>query len=342
MPIAELRRLRKNKNIRNWVSQHELRPKDIILPYFLVEGKNVKKPITSMPGIYHLSVDNLTKDIGEIKGLHSVLLFGVSNEKDNQAKNSYRKNGIVQKAIKAIKKEFKDLIIISDVCLCGYTAHGHCGIVKNQKSRIKDPCLPHRKEKYYQKLKNFEIDNDKTLKILVRIALSQAQAGADFVAPSAMMDGQVRAIRQTLDKKGFKDTGILAYSAKYASCFYGPFREALDSKPAFGDRKTYQMDFRNSYQALREIKQDIDEGADIVMIKPALAYLDIIYRARQEFNIPIAAYNVSGEYSMIKKLNDRDKNAQKELALEVLTSIKRAGADLIITYWAKDLLKWLK
>lgn len=324
MPIAELRRLRKNKNIRNWVSQHELRPKDIILPYFLVEGKNVKKPISSMPGICHLSVDNLTKDIKEIKGLNSVLLFGVSNEKDNRAKNSYKKNGIVQKAIKAIKKEFKDLIIISDVCLCGYTSHGHCGIVKNQK------------------LKNFEIDNDKTLKILARIALSHARAGADFVAPSAMMDGQVRTIRQALDKRGFKDTGILAYSAKYASCFYGPFREALDSKPAFGDRKTYQMDFRNSYQALREIKQDIDEGADIVMVKPALAYLDIIYRARQEFNIPIAAYNVSGEYSMIKKLNSRDKNAQKELALEVLTSIKRAGADLIITYWAKDLLKWLK
>ncbi|MBU0478195.1 porphobilinogen synthase [bacterium] len=321
MPAVRLRRLRKDKAVRDWISQTELRPKDIILPYFVVEGKNVKEPIKSMPGVYHLSIHNLLKDITEAQkaGIESILLFGIPETKDEIGSQAYRKNGVVQKAIKAIKKEFKDLIVITDVCLCGYTSHGHCGIVKNK-----------------------SIDNDATLEVLVEIALSHAEAGADFAAPSTMMDGQVRAIRESLDKGGFKDVGILAYSAKYASNFYGPFREALDSAPEFGDRKTYQMDYRNSDEALREVKQDIDEGADIVMVKPALAYLDIIYRAKEKFNIPIAAYNVSGEYSMIKKVSAGDKTRERDLALEVLTSIKRAGADLIISYFGKKVGKWLR
>ena len=321
MPTVRLRRLRKNNTIRDWVSETQLHPKDIILPYFIVEGKGVKEPIKSMPGVYHLSIDNLIKNIDEIRkmGIQAILLFGIPKFKDNLGSQAYKKDGIVQRAIKAIKKEFKDLIVITDVCLCGYTSHGHCGIVKGGR-----------------------IDNDETLKVLSKVALSHAEAGADFVAPSAMMDGQVRAIRESLDNGGFKDVGILAYSAKYASNFYGPFREALDSAPQFGDRKSYQMDYRNSDEALREIKQDIDEGADIVMVKPALSYLDIIHRAKKSFNVPLAAYNVSGEYSMIKKASGGDKIKERDLALEVLTSIKRAGADLIITYHAKEVAKWLR
>lgn len=318
MQVARLRRLRQSANLRDWISQTRLDPKDIILPYFVVEGRNVKKEIKAMPGVYHFSIDNLLKDIREAKGIKSILLFGIPKTKDEIGSQAYRDDGIVQKAIKAIKRELKKLIVITDVCLCGYTTHGHCGIVKGRK-----------------------IVNDETIKLLAKIALSHARAGADLVAPSAMMDGQVRAIREALDKNRFDETGILAYSAKYASSFYGPFREALDSRPQFGDRKSYQMDYRNADEALREIKQDIDEGADIVMVKPALAYLDIIYRAKQKFNVPIAAYNVSGEYSMIKKLAGGDKIREKEFALEVLTSIKRAGADLIISYFGKEVLRWL-
>ncbi len=318
MPAVRLRRLRRNSIIRNWISQSQLDPKNIILPYFIVEGRAVKEAIQSMPGVYRLSIDNLLKDISEARGIPAILLFGTLKKKDKAGSGAYNKKGVVQKAIKAVKKEFKDLIVITDVCLCGYTSHGHCGIVKNKK-----------------------VDNDASLKALAKIALSHAEAGADFVAPSAMMDGQVRAIREALDRKGFKDIGILAYSAKYASNFYGPFREALDSGPQFGDRKTYQMDYRNSDQALREIKQDIDEGADIIMIKPALAYLDIIYRAKQQFNIPLAAYNVSGEYSIVKAYSQSN-DIEKKLALEILTSIKRAGADFIISYWAKDIRKWMR
>lgn len=330
MQAVRLRRLRANEFIRDWVSETVLHPKHIILPYFVVEGRNVnpvrersfsngvKKEIRSMPGVYHLSLDYVLKDLKEAYGIKAILLFGIPKTKDAKGSEGYKKDGVVQKAIKAIKKKYKDLIIMTDVCLCGYTSHGHCGIVKGNR-----------------------IDNDETLKILAKIALSHAEVGADFVAPSAMMDSQVKAIRQALDKKGFNDVGILAYSAKYASNFYGPFREALDSAPQFGDRKSYQMDFRNAQEALREIKQDIDEGADIVMVKPALAYLDIIYRAKEKFNIPIAAYNVSGEYSMIKKASDGDKARERDLALEVLTSIKRAGADFIISYFGKEVGKWL-
>ncbi len=316
--VIDLRRLREKSFVRDWISETQLHPKDFILPYFVVEGKRVKNPIKAMPGVYHLSIDNLLKDIPEAVGIKSILLFGIPTKKDETGSLSYKKDGIVQRAVRAVRRKFKELVVITDVCLCAYTTHGHCGIVKGKR-----------------------IDNDASLKILAKIALSHAEAGADFVAPSAMMDSQVRAIRQSLDKKGFKDVGILAYSAKYASNFYGPFREALGSTPQFGDRKSYQMDFRNADEALREIKQDIDEGADIVMVKPALAYLDIIYRTKQEFNIPIAAYNVSGEYSAIKKLSEGDKTKEKELALEVLTSIKRAGADFIISYFGKEVEKWL-
>lgn len=313
--------------IRGIASQTRISAGDLVMPYFALRGRNKKETIKSMPGIYRLSIDNLVKDIKETRGLgiNSALLFGIPVKKDEYAKEAYSEDGVVQKAIKAIKKDIGDIIIITDVCLCGYTSHGHCGIRKSQNPKVKS--------------QNRIIDNDKTLKVLAKIALSHAYAGADFVAPSAMMDGQVRAIREALDKNGFQDTGILAYSAKYASNFYGPFREALDSTPEFGDRKTYQMDYRNADEALREIEKDINEGADIVMVKPSLAYLDIIYRAKEKFNIPLAAYNVSGEYAMVKAYCQKP---EKELVLEILTGIKRAGADIIITYHAKEAARWLK
>lgn len=331
MPAIRLRRLRKNKLIRDWVSQVDLRPKDLILPYFVIDGTNKKEPIESMPGIYRVSADNLIKDMEEAAslGIKAVLLFGVCRKKDAKGSESYSKDGVVQRAIRLIKKRIKDIIIITDVCLCGYTSHGHCGIVTPQK------------RKSSAKAQNRIIDNDETSKILAKIALSHAEAGADLVAPSAMMDGQVGAIRDALDKYGFRDMGILAYSAKYASSFYGPFRDALGSAPRFGDRKSYQMDFRNSDEALRKMEQDISEGADIVMVKPALAYLDIIYRAKEKFEIPIAAYNVSGEYAMVKSYC-KGQESEKGLVLELLTAIKRSGADFIITYHAKEAAGWLK
>jgi len=326
MPHIRLRRLRKNEYIRNWVGESDLRPKDLILPYFVTKGKNVKEPIPSMEGIYRLSPDNLLKDLKGLNtlGIKAILLFGICNKKDGKGSTAFSKNGVVQKTVKAIRKNIKDIVIITDVCLCGYISHGHCGIIKGSRSPVSGP-------------RNYIIDNDATLKVLAKIALSHAEAGTDFVAPSAMMDGQVRCIRETLDKNDFKDVGILAYSAKYASGFYGPFRDALASRPQFGNRKSYQMDFRNSDEALRAMALDIEEGADIVMVKPALAYLDIIHRAKERFNAPIAAYNVSGEYSLVKGLAE-----EKDLILEILTGIKRAGADFIITYHAKEAARWLK
>ena len=282
MRPVRLRRLRRNAKIREWVSQTQLSPRDIILPYFVTSGKGVKKPVKSMPGVYHLSVDNMIKDLSNVRGIKAILLFGISRKKDAFASTAYEKSGVVQNAIKAIKCRYKDLVVITDVCLCGYTPHGHCGIAKNNAK--------------------FIVDNDATLEILSKIALSHAASGADFVAPSAMMDGQVKAIRMSLDSSGFKDTGILSYSAKFASAFYKPFRDALNSAPKFMGRESYQLDYRNVDQALREVEQDIAEGADITMIKPALAYLDIIHRVKEKFNIPLAAYNVSGEYNMIKML----------------------------------------
>jgi porphobilinogen synthase len=338
MGIIDLSRLRKNRILRDGLSQTRLDTKDLILPYFVREGSKLREPIKSMPGVYRFSLDELLKDIAQLRQLRSILLFGICEKKDLNGSSSYSKNGVVQKAVRAIKKEFKNLVVITDVCLCGYLEHGHCGILKNS-SPVAVNSLG-RNNKLYNK-KKVIIDKDKTLAVLAKIALAHAQAGADAVAPSAMCDGQVRAIRDTLDKHGLQKTAILAYSAKYASNFYGPFRDALNSSPKFGDRKTYQLDFRNSDGALREIEQDINEGADIVMVKPALGYLDIIYRARQKFNLPLAAYNVSGEYAMLKKISQGNPQLEKDLVLETLTAIKRAGADFIITYFAKDIARWL-
>lgn len=317
-------RLKIDNLIRDLAPQTELGLNSLIMPYFAVEGENKKETIELLPGIYRLSVDNLIKEIRETNtlGIKAILLFGVSRKKDAQASDSYREDGITQRAIMAIRENIKDSIIITDVCLCGYTTHGHCGILKTPNAVI--------------------IDNEKTVKILAKIALSHAAAGADMVAPSAMMPGQVKAIREILDKNGFEEVGILGYSAKYASNFYGPFREALDSHPQFGDRRSYQLDYRNRDTALREIEADIQEGADIVMVKPALSYLDIIERAKQNFNLPIAAYNVSGEYALVKFGSVKGLFNEKEAIREILTSIKRAGADLIITYHAKEVAKWLK
>ena|SRR3989338_514285 len=343
--ITRLRRLRKDEATRDLVSETNLFPHNLIMPYFVIAGKNKQEPIKSMPGINRLSLDNLVKDIEEIRrlGIKAVLLFGLAQKKDKVGSEAYAKSGLIQKAIKALKKEVKDIIVITDVCLCGYTSHGHCGILKVVDSLSLMVDGKQKKASHKLSTINYQpkIDNAATLRVLAKITLSHAQAGADFVAPSAMMDGQVKAIREALDKQVLQKTRILAYSVKYASNFYGPFREALDSQPQFGDRKTYQMDFRNSDEALREIEADIKEGADIVMVKPALAYLDIIRRAKDKFNLPLAAYNVSGEYAMVKAYC-QGRDTEKKLVLEILTSIKRAGADLIITYHAKEAAKWLK
>ncbi|MCM8823583.1 MAG: porphobilinogen synthase [Candidatus Omnitrophica bacterium] len=346
MEFVRLRRLRRNESIRELVSQTQISIKDLIAPYFVIEGRDKRERIRSMPGVFRLSIDNLLKDIKETKdlGIKAIILFGIPDKKDETASEAYSKDGIIQKAIKAIRKNFKDIVIITDVCLCGYTPHGHCGIIKGVDGL--SFMVDGRQKKKSHKLSTVnyqpEIDNDQTLKILAKIALSHAEAGCDFVAPSAIMDGQVKAIREALDENGFGDTGILAYSAKYASNFYGPFREAVGSFPQFGDRKSYQMDYRNSSDALREIEEDIKEGADIVMVKPALAYLDIIYKAKHKFNVPIAAYNVSGEYSLVEIGASKGIVDKRQLIIEILTSIKRAGADLIITYHAKEVAKWLK
>lgn len=321
MAFIRLRRFRISPAIRDLVSETKLSVSNFILPYFVIEGRNKKEAINLFPGVYRLSIDNLIKDINEAKslGIKAILIFGASKKKDARGSSAYSNGGIVQKALREIKKKIKDITVITDVCLCSYTSCGHCGIVKGK-----------------------QVDNDSTLRILAKVALSHARAGADFVAPSAMMDGQVKIIREALDKNGFNKVGILGYSAKYASNFYGPFREALGSSPKFTDRKAYQMDYRNSDEAMLEIGQDIKEGADIVMVKPALAYLDIIQRAKETFNLPIAAFNVSGEYSLIKEGAKKGIVDERGIILEILTAIKRAGADLIITYHAKEAAKWLK
>jgi porphobilinogen synthase len=285
-----------------------------------VPGDNIKEEIDSMPGVYHFSIDLLIEEVKEVRdvGIPAILLFGVPSYKDELGSEAYSEEGIVQKAVREIKEKVPEIVVITDVCMCGYTIHGHCGIVENG-----------------------QVLNDRTVDYIAKIALSHVEAGADIVAPSDMMDGRVAAIRKLLDSKGFVNTPIMAYSAKYASSFYGPFREAANSFPQFGDRKSYQMDYGNSNEALREIALDIEEGADIVMVKPALSYLDIIRRVKDNFNIPIAAYNVSGEYSMVKAAAKMGWIGEKSVVLEILTSIKRAGADMIITYFAKDVAKWL-
>jgi porphobilinogen synthase len=287
---------------------------------FVMPGKNKKVPVKSMPGIHKQSIDNLVKEIREAKklGIKAILLFGIPEHKDEMGTEGYDENGIIQQAVREIKKKVQDVLIITDVCMCEYTSHGHCGIIKDG-----------------------DVDNDETLEYLARMSVSHAKAGADIVAPSDMMDGRVGVIRDELDGHGYKDVAIMSYAAKYASAFYGPFREAAESPPQFGDRRSYQMDPPNIREALREIELDIEEGADIVMVKPALPYLDVIHAARQEFDHPVAAYNVSGEYSMVKAAGKLGWIDEELVMMEVLTSIKRAGADLILTYFAKDAAKVL-
>lgn len=314
-PITRLRRLRLNQTIRDLVKETEYTLNDLIYPMFIIPGKNKKEEIESMPDIFRLSIDNALKEIDAVykAEVKAVLLFGIPDKKDDIATGAYSKDGIVQKTVKAIKKEFKDLIVITDLCLCEFTDHGHCGVIH---------------EGY--------VDNDETLELLSLTALSHAEAGADIIAPSDMMDGRVSKIREALDDNEFINTSIMSYSAKYASAFYGPFRDAAQSAPQYGDRKSYQMDPPNVREAIREIEQDIEEGADIVMVKPALSYLDVITEARSEFNHPLAAYNVSGEYSMVKAASKMGWIDEDKIVSEILTSIKRAGADLIITYFAKQ------
>jgi len=319
-PAYRPRRLRRNSNLRKLLAETKLSVDDLIYPMFVRPGKNKKVPVSSMPGIYKQSIDNLIKEIRGVKklGIKAILLFGIPERKDEMGTEGYDENGIIQKAIKEIKKKVKDIIVITDVCMCEYTSHGHCGIIKDG-----------------------DVDNDETLQYLARMSLSHAQAGADMVAPSDMMDGRVGVIRDELDANGFSSIAIMSYAAKYASAFYGPFREAAESPPQFGDRRSYQMDPPNVREALREIELDIEEGADIVMVKPALAYLDVIRAAREGFDHPIAAYNVSGEYSMVKAAGKLGWIDEELVMMEVLTSIKRAGADLILTYFAKDAAKVL-
>jgi len=314
------RRLRKSEAIRELISETSLNIKNFIYPLFIIEGNKKKVPIKSMPDIYRLSIDMLGEEIEEILkfGIRAILLFGVVEDKDEYGSKAYDENGVVQKAIRYIKKNYPEICIFTDVCLCGYTTHGHCGIVKDDK-----------------------ILNDETLEILSKIALSHAYSGADFVCPSSMMDFQVKYIREALDNNKFYDVGIMSYSAKFSSSFYGPFREAADSSPKFSDRSSYQMSFSNIKEALKEIEIDIKEGADIVMIKPALCYLDIIRKASEIFNVPLSAYNVSGEYSMIKLMASYGYIDYKKAVIEVLTSIKRAGASIIITYFAKEVSRWI-
>jgi porphobilinogen synthase len=294
--------------------------KDFVYPLFVTHGRDVYEPVEPMPGVYQLSLDRLVAEVAEISGLGipSVLLFGLPDHKDALGTEAYDPHGIIQEAIRAIKQVSPQLLVMTDVCLCEYTDHGHCGVIVDDR-----------------------VDNDETLELLARVALSHAEAGADVVAPSAMMDGQVGAIRRALDEGGFSLIPIMAYSAKYASAFYGPFRAAADSTPRFGDRRGYQMDPANARQAIREMEMDIQEGADMIMVKPALVYLDVIVRARQAFNHPIAAYNVSGEYSMVKGAAANGWLEGQAAILEIITAIKRAGADIIITYHAKEVARWL-
>ena len=318
--MVRLRRLRRTPTIRRMVRETSISVDDLIYPVFVKHGKGERQPIPSMVDQYRLSVDELVKEAAEVwsLGIPALILFGLPKKKDELGSEAYAGDGIVQQAVAAIKEKVPELILVTDVCLCEYTDHGHCGIIEDG-----------------------HVDNDATLQILSRIALSHAKAGADFVAPSDMMDGRVKAIRGTLEKDGFKDTGILAYAVKYASSFYGPFREATDCAPQFGDRAGYQMDPANAREALKEAFTDVEEGADIIMIKPALPYLDIIHQVRANINLPIAAYNVSGEYAMVKAADQNGWIAGEKVMMEILLSIKRAGADLILTYFAKEVAKLL-
>jgi porphobilinogen synthase len=321
-PLVRMRRLRRTPVLRDMMHKIRLHPSDLIYPIFVDANAQEPVPITSMPGCFRLPIQHVVDEVKQTidQGVKAVILFGIPSKKDESGSEAFAENGIVQQTIRNLRNEFSnELVVIADVCLCEYTSHGHCGVVKDG-----------------------EIMNDRTLEILQKVAVSQAKAGADIVAPSGMMDGQVRFIRAALDDAGFNHVAIMAYSAKYASCFYGPFREAVECSPKCGDRKSYQMGYGNPDEALREMELDINEGADIIMVKPALAYLDIICLAKSKFRVPIAAYNVSGEYAMVKAAAQMGRIDEKAAILEILTGIKRAGADLIITYFAKDVGVWLK
>lgn len=314
-PEYRPRRLRKNENLRRLIRETRLSVDSLVCPLFVVPGSKVKKPITSMPGQFQVSVDHLVKEAAVIRdlGIPAVLLFGIPEKKDDLAGGAFARKGIVQRAVSALKESIPDMMVITDVCLCEYTSHGHCGMLDGD-----------------------DVDNDTTIQVLGETALSHARAGADMVAPSAMMDGQILAVREALDEGGYETTPVMAYSAKYASSFYGPFREAAESAPQWGDRKSYQMDPANSDEAIREMTLDVAEGADILMVKPALAYLDVIRRAREEFDLPLAAYNVSGEYAMVKAAAAMGHLDGERAMMEILLSLRRAGADIIITYHAKE------
>ena len=320
-PIHRPRRLRRNENLRRMTRETHLRVDDLIMPLFIVPGTGVENPIGAMPGIAQLSVDRAAEECQQIRdlGIPGVILFGIPDEKDTVGSDAYNDNGIIQRALRALKEEVPGLTLITDVCLCEYTDHGHCGLIKGN-----------------------DVENDATLELLVKESLSHVRAGADMVAPSDMMDGRVGAIRQALDREGFPHIPIMAYASKFASGFYGPFREAAESTPQFGDRRSYQMDPANGDEALREVALDIEEGADIVMVKPALPYLDIIRRVKEKFGYPLAAYNVSGEYAMLKAAALNGWLDEERVMLESLTSIRRAGADLILTYFAKDAARILE
>lgn len=314
------RRLRSSSAMRSLVRENQLKMEDIIYPIFIVEGKKTKNEVTSMPGVFQISLDYVKEEMEELfsLGIKSVMIFGVPNEKDEQGTGAYIESGIVQEVTRLIKKEVPEMLVVADTCLCEYTDHGHCGVIHNQ-----------------------DVDNDESLKLLAKTAVSQAKAGADIIAPSNMMDGFVTVIRKALDESGYKDIPIMSYAVKYSSAFYGPFRDAAGSTPQFGDRKTYQMDPANRLEALREAESDVEEGADFLIVKPALSYLDIVRDVKNSFNAPIVAYNVSGEYAMVKAASLNGWINEKELVLEKLTAMKRAGADLIISYFAKDVAKWL-
>ncbi|MDY4413912.1 MAG: porphobilinogen synthase [Ruminococcus sp.] len=318
--MKRFRRLRSDERIRGLVRETSVNKKDLIYPIFVIEGNNIKNPVESMPEVYQYSVDMLDEILEKISksGISGLLIFGIPSHKDEKATSAYDSNGVTQNAVRYIKSKYPELLVIADVCLCEYMSHGHCGIVSGEK-----------------------ILNDETLPLLSKMAVSLAESGADIIAPSDMMDGRVKAIRESLDLNGFKDIPIMSYSAKFASGYYSPFREAGQSAPCFGDRKTYQMDFANGREALREIADDIEEGADIVMVKPALAYLDIVKSARERFDFPIAVYNVSGEYSMVKSASQKGWIDEKRIVMENITAMKRAGADIIITYHALDVAEWL-
>ncbi len=319
------RRLRRSPALRNLVRETHLTVQDFVLPLFVSEKVQQRRPIASMPGVFQLSIKEVADEARAAQdlGLQAVLLFGIPEQKDEQASGAYAEDGIVQKALKAIRSKCPDLITITDVCLCEYMSHGHCGV-----TRIDGD--------------HFHVLNDETVELLVRTALSHAAAGADIVAPSDMMDGRVGAIRAALDIRGFDQTAIMSYAAKFASAFYGPFREAAESPPQFGDRRSYQMDFANANEALREVALDVEEGADIVMVKPALPYMDILWRVRERFRKPTAVYHVSGEYAMVKSAVEKGFLNERDAVLEIMTALKRAGADIIVTYWANDLARWLQ